>query len=902
MLAGAVGGACAAAGDFGASWLWLEGTGTRLELAARLLATLPAAGALGGAALAALYATARAICERIAWCPERRRAALTAVLVTLPAVPLLAWAAASSLSGPRARALPAHGVLVVAATALLWAAAALALATARRAVQRAQRDRRSAAMFALIALAIHVALGKLDQWLLPGLYPAMHALLSVASVAAGALFALCAACWLPRRSRRLAVAATATLALTAGAFVAHAWTLSSSPGIAVALFDPRAATSRSLSLAVGPLLARARAAERDLERVHLERARRREQLRTGELPVWRGAHLLLLTIDALRADHLGAYGYARPTSPALDALATRAVLFERAYAQAPHSSHSLASLMTGEYVHELVALDRPLPSATLATALAAAGYRTEGYFITGVFYTDGDRLAPYRDGRFGFAVHDGRDEPAEARTDRVLAAFERLRAEGEPPTLLWAHYFDVHEPYTETTFGTSPIDRYDGDILRTDRAIGRLLRELPGRLSRDLIVVVTADHGEEFREHGGVYHGTSVYDEQVRVPLLIVAPDLPPRRVHAPVELVDLAPTLLGMLGVPVPPSMRGDDLRALALGRLDDAGPAFASVRSTRMVVAWPYKLITDLRLGLVSLFDLAADPRERRNLARDRPEVVRRLETELAAWLDAMRKAPDAPAETSPVERLLDRARLGDRSTVPELLEVARDRTTPRARRLSVVQHLGRLSDARTAGPILRELRTDPDATIAAEATVSLGMLGERGMLEPLVALARDGPSPELRRRAAVALGRMRDVRAVEPLLEALAHEPAETEREWIVRLLGWLRDPRATPALLEELADPRLRHVVAIALGDIGDVRALEPLVAALTVETNATSRDALARALGQLGDRRAIGPLLDVAAADDAPPTASESLVRLGAIERGDVGGADVGPETHGATGL
>src|SRR5690606_7471572 len=114
-----------------------------------------------------------------------------------------------------------------------------------------------------------------------------------------------------------------------------------------------------------------------------------------------------------------------------------------------------------------------------------------------------------------------------------------------------------HEPYRETRFGTTDMDRYDSEIRKVDDHLGRLVREARARLQRDVIVVISADHGEEFRDHGGLYHGSTLYEEQVRVPLIVSAPDLAPRRVRAPVELVDVAPTLLGMLDRPVPASMR---------------------------------------------------------------------------------------------------------------------------------------------------------------------------------------------------------------------------------------------------------------------------------------------------------------------------------------------------------
>ena len=143
---------------------------------------------------------------------------------------------------------------------------------------------------------------------------------------------------------------------------------------------------------------------------------------------------------------------------------------------------------------------------------------------------------------------------------------ERIKQRGEPPSLLWVHYFDVHEPYQETTFGSGELDRYDSEILHVDRELARLICELEARFEREVVIAITADHGEEFREHGGVYHGSTLYDEQVRVPLVAARARARARRAsRRPSRSIDIAPTLLGAVGVPVPASMRGRDLRALA-------------------------------------------------------------------------------------------------------------------------------------------------------------------------------------------------------------------------------------------------------------------------------------------------------------------------------------------------
>src|SRR5262249_29552298 len=154
------------------------------------------------------------------------------------------------------------------------------------------------------------------------------------------------------------------------------------------------------------------------------------------------------------------------------------------------------------------------------------------------------------------------------------------------------------------------VERYDSEVAFVDRQLGRLVAALE-RLDRPVVLVLTADHGEEFKEHGGWYHGSSVYEEQVRVPLIVVAPGLGPRVVRQPVELVDVAPTVMGLLGQAAPPSLRGDDLGAALLGG-GEARPIFAEVDTRRMVADERWKLIHDVRRDTWELYDLDADPGE--------------------------------------------------------------------------------------------------------------------------------------------------------------------------------------------------------------------------------------------------------------------------------------------------
>ncbi len=374
------------------------------------------------------------------------------------------------------------------------------------------------------------------------------------------------------------------------------------------------------------------------------------------------------------------------------------------------------------------------------------------------------------------------------------------------------------------------------------------------------------------------------------MPLIIAVPDLAPHRVAEPVELVDIAPTILGLVDVPAPPTMQGHDLRPLLDGAPEELGPAFASAGTKHMVVAWPNKLIADLRFGTSELYDLVRDPRERENLADDRPEGVRALTGELHAWLDSLADADDDPYASA-----LYRGRLADRSAAPELATLMLDEQAPPAMRTEAARLLASLADADVVPSLSRAARS-PVSEVATEANISLGWLGQRRVRPALSQAIDEGPF-ERRVRAAIGLGRLSDPAAVPVLIEALPDTSLDIHLRFeAVRLLGLGHDERAVDPLLDLLEDMRLRRRAVLALGRLGDPRAFEPLVDQLAHARHSTVRESSARALGQLGDRRAVGALVR-AAATDRLPSAGESLVRLGAVGHA-AGGLDVGPRGRG----
>ncbi|MCZ7586125.1 MAG: sulfatase [Deltaproteobacteria bacterium] len=275
-------------------------------------------------------------------------------------------------------------------------------------------------------------------------------------------------------------------------------------------------------------------------------------------------NIVVISLDTVRADHLGIYGYRRRTSPNITRLALRSSVFDRAYSATPWTLGSFAALWTSQLPSVAGIFDwgnhlKP-PAVTLAEILRSAGYETHA-----VVSCDGLQRNGIEQGFdvFDDSLNDRLDAYA-ALTSRDVtdAGIRALNRERRRPIFLWLHYFDPHEKYLdhpEFAFGSAEIDLYDEEIASTDFHIGLLIDfMLEKGLFRNTIIVLHADHGEEFGEHGGSRHAMTLYEEVVRVPLIIYVPERAPDRVKGLVSLVDVAPTLLSLAGVEIPSSFRG--------------------------------------------------------------------------------------------------------------------------------------------------------------------------------------------------------------------------------------------------------------------------------------------------------------------------------------------------------
>jgi arylsulfatase A-like enzyme len=397
--------------------------------------------------------------------------------------------------------------------------------------------------------------------------------------------------------------------------------------------------------------------------------------------------VVLIVVDTLRADHLGLYGYERPTSPNLDRWSREGVIFEQAFATSPWTLPTFGSILTGELPAGHAAgrrvkgkwkrapLEESLP--TLAEILREEGFTT-GAVVSNPF------LKPEFGTSRGFETYDyERSRRADAVVDWTL---EWLDTAAEQPFFLMMHLIDPHLPYDApppvegrfTAGGRDPrplgklrefrsrtdtlseeeksfiAGLYDEEIALVDRELGRFLEALEERGLWDrLLVILTSDHGEELFDHAGFEHGHSMYQELLRVPLIVWGPAVRAGREARPVSLLDLAPTIFEAVGSAAGERLPGESLWTVLRSRGEMPDRAILAentlwVRELKTIVRWPHKLILDPKGGRRRLYDLAADPEEAVDLASGEPQLASRLEEELLGRLSRAhrRSSSTAPA----------------------------------------------------------------------------------------------------------------------------------------------------------------------------------------------------------------------------------------------------------------
>ncbi len=356
-------------------------------------------------------------------------------------------------------------------------------------------------------------------------------------------------------------------------------------------------------------------------------------------PIYEGANVLLVTLDTLRADRLGAYGYGPGDTPRLDRVAREGIRFDQAVSPMPMTLPAHTSLMTAlePYKHGVrdnAGFELSPDLFLLAESFQEAGYETAAFVAAYVLHS---RWGLSR----GFDLYDDEAVPgvwgaaSSRRGDEVVdAALPWLLRAREAPFFAWVHLYDPHAPYAAPDpWGARFADEpYDGEVAFTDSVVGDLLDGLEAAgLLENTIVVITADHGEDLEDHGELGHGLFIYDTTVRIPLLLRLPDLAAAGtvIDEQVRLLDVGPTLLDLTGLPLPDDVSGHTMTSFIVGT-GEARAAYSETMFPRWHFGWQelyglreggYKYILAPR---PELYDLRADPGETNNLVADMPELA--------------------------------------------------------------------------------------------------------------------------------------------------------------------------------------------------------------------------------------------------------------------------------------
>jgi choline-sulfatase len=378
---------------------------------------------------------------------------------------------------------------------------------------------------------------------------------------------------------------------------------------------------------------------------------------------------LFITVDTLRPD-LGFMGYERPVSPNLDRLARRSVVYEHAYSISTYTGFSIVPMMASRYPSEMPRNDRHEvkylnDNILLAERLRAAGYHTAGaashfLFAPQLGWIDGFE-------RFISVPSEG-NAPLGSSLDwyhssRPLAA-TAVQLLSDPrivsgPFFIWIHFVDPHGQYLEhkgfSNFGGDARGLYDGEVAYTDFYIGQVLTALESSgLAEHTAIVFTSDHGEAFGEHGETHHGRHVWEEIVRIPLVVFAPGIVPRRIARRISAVEIAPTVLDLAGLPEDPGARGRSFVSELYGAdlperpilIDQPRNPYYPLK--RAFIEGGYKLHHLPESKRFLLFDLSRDPGETQDLATTEPDVLERIRASYSSFMTGI--VPVAPLPVAP------------------------------------------------------------------------------------------------------------------------------------------------------------------------------------------------------------------------------------------------------------
>ncbi len=377
-------------------------------------------------------------------------------------------------------------------------------------------------------------------------------------------------------------------------------------------------------------------------------------------------NVLYLTVDTLRADFLGCYGFPYPTSPNIDSLAERGLVFDNCIAEVPLTCPSFSAMLTSNYPRSLGVVRNGL-GINKRTKTIPEIFKENGYFTFCVQsnWTLKSRISGLSKGfdKYDDDFHSKRwglfasERLANDVTDRALEILEDVPR--DKPFFAWIHYSDPHAPYIyrrdydvlpqAQDFGSlKKVERvrrnYASEVRFVDENIGRLLKKLPP----NTIIVFVADHGESLYEHNYFGHGRRLYHNELKIPLIIVADNVKPGRTNVPVRGIDIGPTLLGLANIPIPNNFIGIDIlgneiptnRVRVVETYSGAVPKIPILRFfmkrahpiMQGVIVEEWKLIVDGKK--YELYNLKTDPAETVNLAKSEPEIAKKLLSLINEW----------------------------------------------------------------------------------------------------------------------------------------------------------------------------------------------------------------------------------------------------------------------------
>ncbi len=368
-------------------------------------------------------------------------------------------------------------------------------------------------------------------------------------------------------------------------------------------------------------------------------------------------NIVFLMIDTLRADHLHFSGYERKTSPNIDKLAAESTRFMNAYSTSPHTPRSIPAMFLSRYASHTVwkggqyNYPKILPeNLSVFSLLEKNGYETIG--ISSHFYfqkKQGITRGFTRWDNAGFkSIADSNNDIASPRTYKKLEPVLEELSNSSKPYALFVHLFEPHAKWIghdEYDFGEGKttaekhMNNYDSEIAYVDNYVGKILDKIEKLgMDKDTIVLLTSDHGEGFKEHGFFYHGQTLYNEVIHIPMIWRVPGWPKHAVSSNVSLVDIAPTILDLVGLKTPETFQGRSLvPAMIDGQIENK-PVFAELlpytswkEHHKTVVDENWKLIHRISSGQFELYNLESDPGETQNLYKDEKEKAKKLKAML-------------------------------------------------------------------------------------------------------------------------------------------------------------------------------------------------------------------------------------------------------------------------------